>query len=109
MTSRLYLPLLCLFLASCATTQSNAPDPEPQVVAAAQEELPKGTGESIDGHLFVPDPVEPVAETPGEQPVEYDNVWAKLVDSFALPNCYDHETSRVWANCMRITMSTWRV
>ena len=35
-------------------------EPEPEVVtAAAQEELPKGEGESIDEHLYVPPPVEP--------------------------------------------------
>ena len=104
MTSRFLLTLSCLFLASCATTQNNTPDPEPEVIAAAQENLPKGAGESIDEHLFVPEPVEPVTETVSDQPVEadqpivYDNVWAKLVESFALPNCYDHEVSRRWAN-----------
>ncbi len=98
MTSRLFLPLLCLFLASCATTQNNNPEPEPEVIAAAQEDLPKGEGESIDEHLFVPEPVETITEVPGEQPIEYDNVWAKLVDSFELPNCNEHETSRNWAS-----------
>ncbi len=98
MTSRLFLPLLCLFLASCATTQNNKPEPEPEVLAPAPEELPRGAGESIDEHLFVPKPVEPVAETPGEQPVEYDNVWAKLVANFSLPNCSEHESSLNWAN-----------
>ena len=98
MTSRLFLPLLCLFLASCATTQNNIPEPEPEVVAAAQEDLPKGEGESIDEHLFVPEPVEPVTEIPEEQLPEYDNVWAKLVDSFELPNCADHESALNWAN-----------
>jgi membrane-bound lytic murein transglycosylase D len=100
-TSRFFLPLLCLFLASCATTQNNQPEPEPQVVAAAQEDLPKGAGESIDEHLFVPEPVEtiePDTETPGEQAIEYNNVWARLVDSFELPNCNEHEISRNWAN-----------
>ena len=98
MTSRFLLPLLCLFLASCATTQTNDPEPEPEVLAAAQEDLPKGEGESIDEHLFVPEPVEPVAEIPEEQLPEYDNVWAKLVDSFALPNCADHESALNWAD-----------
>jgi len=91
-------------MASCATTQTNTPEPEPVLVAAAQEDLPKGAGESIDEHLFVPEPVEPPADAAPEQPVQgdlpivYDNVWAKLVDSFELPNCYDHKSSRVWAN-----------
>ena len=98
MTSRLYLPLLCLFLASCASTQNINPEPEPEVIAAAQEDLPKGEGESIDEHLFIPEPVEPVTEIPEEQPPEYDNVWAKLVDSFDLPNCADHESALNWAD-----------
>jgi membrane-bound lytic murein transglycosylase D len=103
-TSRLLLISLSLFLASCAATQNNTPEPEPVLVAAAQEDLPKGAGESIDEHLFVPEPIEPPADAAPEQPVQgdmpivYDNVWAKLVDSFELPNCYDHEVSRRWAN-----------
>jgi membrane-bound lytic murein transglycosylase D len=95
---RFLLPLLCLFLASCATTGNNNPEPEPEVLAAAQEDLPKGAGESIDEHLFVPEPVEPVTEVPGEQVIEHTNVWARLVDNFALPGCADHEVSRNWAN-----------
>ena len=106
MTSRFLLALICLTLASCATTGSNNPDTEPEVVAAAQEDLPKGSGESIDEHLFVPKLIEAPVEAPVaspveptvEQPVVFDNVWARLVDSFALPNCYDHESSRRWAN-----------
>jgi membrane-bound lytic murein transglycosylase D len=99
-TSRILLVAACLALASCATTQ-NGQNPEPEVVAAAQEDLPRGQGESIDEHLFIPEPVEPVepviVET-GEQPKVYVNVWDRLVDDFALPNCYDHESSRAWAN-----------
>ena len=60
MIARLALALLALVLASCATTQTPPPEPEPEVVTAvAQEELPKGEGESIDEHLYVPPPVEP--------------------------------------------------
>lgn len=95
MTSRLCLSLLCLFLASCATTQNNSPDPEPTVPAAAQEELPGGSAESIDEHLYVP---EPVTEAPEELAVEHDNVWARLVDSFALPECSEHESALKWAD-----------
>ena len=97
MTSRLFLPLLCLFLASCATTQNNNPEPEPEVLAAAQEDLPRGAGESIDEHLFIPEPVEPATEIIGDAPIEYENVWARLVDDFALPACNTHETSLTWA------------
>jgi hypothetical protein len=97
-TSRLFLSLLCLFLASCATTQSNQPEPEPALIASVEEELPKGEGESIDEHLYIPEVVEPAEVQAGEQVPVYDNVWARLVDSFALPNCYDKEISRKWAN-----------
>ena len=97
MTSRLFLPLLCLFLASCATTETILPEPEPEPPATLLEVLPKGAGESIDEHLFVPDAVESLAETAGEAPIIYDNVWARLVASFALPECSEHESSRNWA------------
>jgi len=99
-TSRLFLPLLCLFVASCATTRNDSPEPEPQVLAAAQENLPRGSGESIDEHLFVPEwleALEPVVETPDDQAPIYDNVWARLVDNFELPGCNDHTSARKWA------------
>jgi membrane-bound lytic murein transglycosylase D len=97
-TSRLFLSLLCLSLASCATTQTSDPEADPVQLAVAQEDLPKGEGESIDEHLFVPEPVEPSTEIAGEQVVEYDNVWARVVDNFNLPNCDEHEVSIKWAN-----------
>ena len=68
------------------------------MLVAALEDLPRGAGESIDEHLFVPQPAEAVAEITGEKPIEYDNVWARLVDNFALPNCDDQKSSRNWAN-----------
>lgn len=95
MTSRLYLPLLCLFLASCATTQNDSPEPVPETLPSPQQTLPKGSGESIDEHLFIPEPDDVVTE---EAPIEYDNVWARLVDRFELPNCADQQVSRNWAN-----------
>ena len=107
MASRFVLALMCLLLASCATTGNKAPEPTPEPeVAAAQEDLPKGSGESIDEHLFVPQPVETSAEQTVEQTIEqtvelapqHDNVWARLVDEFALPNCNDHQSARNWAN-----------
>jgi hypothetical protein len=45
---------MCLYLASCASTQNTGQEAEPEIIAAAQEDLPKGSGESIDEHLFVP-------------------------------------------------------
>jgi len=96
--SRLFLTAMLLFLASCATTQNTTPEPEPEMLAAAQEDLPRGSGESIDEHLFIPQPVEPVDVITEEQPLEYSNVWARLVDNFELPDCDEHRESRDWAN-----------
>ncbi len=55
------------------------------------------TGDSIDEHLFVPEPVETVTDVTSEPIPEFDNVWARLVSNFSLPNCDDHEESLVWA------------
>ena len=100
MNRRLSTALLCLILASCATTQSTTPEPEPEMVAVAQEELPKGEGESIDEHLYIPEPVEPAdaVEPAAEAPRVYKNVWVRLIDGFALPNCSQHEISLTWAD-----------
>jgi membrane-bound lytic murein transglycosylase D len=96
-TSRLFVPLLCLFLAGCATTKNTSTEPEPEMPVTVQADLPKGEGESIDEHLFVPEPVEVVPDVVGEAVPEYDNVWAKLVSDFGLPNCDGHEESLMWA------------
>lgn len=96
MTLRLPLALLALILAGCAATQNTTLEAEPQMVAAAQEDLPKGEGESIDEHLYVPEPVEPEPVT--EAPRVYKNVWVRLIDSFTLPNCAEQEVSLRWAN-----------
>lgn len=92
MTSRLIAASLCLFLASCATTKTMTPDPEPIVVASAPENLPKGSAETIDEHLYVPEVSEIVDE------LQYENAWARLVNDFELDGCGDHETSVAWAN-----------
>ena len=96
-TSRFLVLLLCLFLASCATTKNTSPEPEAEVPVTAAADLPKGEGDSIDEHLFVPEPVEPVTDAIAESAPAYDNVWAKVVDDFKLPGCADHEESRVWS------------
>ena len=97
MTSRFFVLLLCLFLASCATTKNTSPEPEPEVPVVAAADLPKGEGDSIDEHLFIPEPVEPATDTVDEAGPAYENVWAKVVDDFKLPGCADHEESRVWS------------
>jgi len=92
MTSRLIAASLCLFLASCATTNTVTLDLEPIVVASAPENLPKGQGESIDEHLYVPD-AEDIADE-----LKYENAWARLVNDFELEGCGDHKDSIAWAN-----------
>ncbi len=84
-------------LSGCVTTQNNLVEPAPLLLETASQDLPKGSGESIDEHLFVPDVVEPVDEVIEEQPVVYHNVWARLVDNFVLPNCKEHQDSLNWA------------
>jgi membrane-bound lytic murein transglycosylase D len=97
-TSRLLIALLCLFLASCATTKTTSQAPEAETLTNAEADLPKGEGDSIDEHLFVPEDVTPATELAGEQVPQYDNVWARLVSDFRLPKCDEHEISLTWAN-----------
>ena len=96
MTSRLIAILLCMFLASCATTKNTTPEPAPEISATEPADLPKGAGDSIDEHLFVPEPVTTETDVADESTPEYDNVWAELVSNFSLPNCDGHEESLVW-------------
>ena len=97
MTSRFFILLLCLSLASCATTNNTNTEPEPEAPVIAAADLPKGEGDSIDEHLFVPEPIETTTDIIDEAAPVYDNVWAKVVDDFKLPGCGDHEESLVWA------------
>ena len=97
MTSRLFLFLLCLFLASCATTKNASPEIASAVDQTVEEYLPKGEGESIDEHLYVPDPAKGATRQSADQKPEYDNVWLRVVDNFSLPNCGEKEESLVWA------------
>ena len=98
MTSRLFVLLLSLFLASCATTKNIEPEAEPVVAVADQEDLPKGAGESIDEHLYVPEPVTDETEATGDAVPSYTNVWTRLVSNFNLPSCENHKEALVWAN-----------
>ncbi len=82
------------------------------VNAIAQQDLPRGSGESIDEHLFIPAtviprpkpaaasvqvPFAPTSEYYVAPPVHFDNVWTRLIDSFELPDCKEHKSSRMWA------------
>ena len=82
MTSRFFVLLLCLFLASCATTKNTTPEPEPEDRCTAEADLPKGEGDSIDEHLFVPEPVEPATDTVDEAAPHMTMSGRELVDDF---------------------------
>jgi membrane-bound lytic murein transglycosylase D len=94
------LSLLSLLLAACATTapgpEQPAPPPDETAVAV---DLPRGAGESIDEHLFIPED-EAQTDEP-EQPApavhQHDHVWERLVHTFALPECSEQQISRDWA------------
>ncbi len=98
MTSRLFIPLLCVFLASCATTKTTEPEPGPEIPVVVEADLPKGSGDSIDEHLFVPEPQEAEADTDSDPALVFDNVWEKVVSDFSLPGCAEREESLVWAS-----------
>jgi membrane-bound lytic murein transglycosylase D len=87
-------------MAGCATT-GKAPNPAPKPAAKPQSEaLPKGSGDSIDEHLFVPPwlAAEGAAAPDAEITQHYENTWKRLVDRFALPDCSDHKTAVSWAH-----------
>lgn len=92
MTSRLITASLCLFLASCAATKTVTPDLELIVVASEPQSLPKGSGESIDEHLYVPDTDDAAGSA------QYDNAWVRLVNDFRLSGCDDHKDSIAWTH-----------
>ncbi|HEY5775571.1 MAG TPA: LysM peptidoglycan-binding domain-containing protein [Xanthomonadales bacterium] len=98
MTSRLIALSLCLFLAGCATTKNASPEPDPELTTTVQADLPKGEGDSIDEHLYIPDSDEDETGISGDQKPAYENVWRKVVDNFSLPSCDSHEESLMWAN-----------
>jgi membrane-bound lytic murein transglycosylase D len=96
------LPFLFLLLANCATTGTElvATDAiqEPEQI---EMDLPVGSGENIDSHLFIPDQNTVIA--PAQDQAQPDlhvhpHVWERLVHNFALPECSEHEISRNWAN-----------
>lgn len=90
MPFRLLAVLVFFLLAGCATTGSGThsqvqitPLPTPLIIGESS------SATAVDEHLFAPSWVN------GAQ--KYPNVWAKLVDRFALPNCAQHEASLQWS------------
>ncbi len=99
MSPRFGISLLALLLANCAVTGTEIID-APQIEAEEPVivDLPEGSGESIDSHLFIPEPAEEVA-VENIEPIAHvhPDVWEHLVHGFALPECSEHEISRNWA------------
>ncbi|NNE04869.1 MAG: LysM peptidoglycan-binding domain-containing protein [Xanthomonadales bacterium] len=99
MSPRLSVAILSLFIAACASTGQEAPEAPEEIVVAVDQDLPRGSGESIDEHLFEPEPVIPeiIHESPLEAPHVHPNVWERLVHRFELPECSEQAISRNWA------------
>ncbi len=101
MSSRWSLILLLLLLANCATTGTELADTGPvQEPEQSAVVLPRGSGESIDTHLFVPE--QPAATLLDDVQTEpqlhvHPHIWERLVHNFALPECSSHKISRNWA------------
>jgi membrane-bound lytic murein transglycosylase D len=91
---RVLSALMILSLVGCATTGTGTNETalasaEPTVVP---EPVPSSVP-TVDEHLFVPKP----ATTEVIEVHVHDNVWERLVHSFDLPECSDHEASLKWA------------
>ena len=92
MSYRWILPLAGLVMAGCASTAPvNTPS---QTTAVQNAPLPeRSRTATVDEHLFKPSTAKPVKTTPPALP-EFDSVYARMVASFALPACDEHEESR---------------
>ena len=94
MSLRFVSALLIFLLAGCATTGKGTVE----VMQAAPEAVPvvpvPSSTATVDDHLFIP----PSSATPAAGEVHvHDDVWERLVHSFELPECSDHEISLKWA------------
>ncbi len=95
MSYRWILPLAGLVMAGCASTAPvNTPT---QTTAVQNAPLPeRSRTATVDEHLFKPSAAKPAKSTQPALP-EFDSVYARMVASFALPSCDEHEISREWA------------
>jgi membrane-bound lytic murein transglycosylase D len=82
-------------LASCATTkpepEATVDDFQPLKGAVVQN---NGT-ESVDKHLYIPTKAPKPPAGQGEK--VYTDVWERMRDSYALPECSRHESAEQWA------------
>jgi len=87
---RLMVAMAMLMLAGCATTgtQTSSTGEDASVPARITRTAPP-TAAAVDEHLFVP--------YRGEEMLEVANVWDRVVERFALPDCSDHEVNLQWA------------
>ena len=93
MSLRFISVVLIFLLAGCATTGKGTA----QITQATPETVPKPVPSStatVDEHLFIP--ASSATPAAGEVHV-HDDVWERLVHSFKLGECSDHEVSLKWA------------
>ncbi|MDX1461333.1 MAG: transglycosylase SLT domain-containing protein, partial [Xanthomonadales bacterium] len=94
MPLRFTLLLSLVVLAGCATT---AQQPLPDVAASEDEfaavEEAAPVAETVDDHLFIPDPE---TQDHAESHV-HPNVWERLVHRFELEDCREREVNLQWA------------
>ncbi|MEE8340136.1 MAG: LysM peptidoglycan-binding domain-containing protein [Xanthomonadales bacterium] len=93
MSLRFISALLIFLLAGCATTGKGTTEITQATPQAVPEPI-KSSTVTVDEHLFIPAP----SPTPAAAEAHvHDDVWERLVHSFALPQCSDHEASLKWA------------
>ncbi len=97
MTFRFILALSVLLVAGCATTN---PQPEPELPPAPKPVVPAETPPSsvatVDEHLYEPEPQDGSGDE-GQDVHVHPSVWERLVHTFALEDCRNHEINIQWA------------
>ncbi len=87
---RLLTASVLVVLAGCATTGKQAVIPETESTPPARIiRAAPAVATAVDEHLYVPQ------QTNGEQ--EYADVWQRLVDQFAMPDCSQQDINLQWA------------
>ncbi len=93
MSYRFILALLIFLLAGCATTGKGTVQITQATLETVPDPVPSSTA-TVDEHLFIP--ASSATPAVGEVHV-YNDVWERLVHSFELEECSDHEVSLKWA------------
>ncbi len=93
MSLRFILALLVFTLAGCATTGQGTAETTQIPSPPAPDPVPSSTA-TVDEHLFIPE----ILPAPAVSEVHvHPNVWGRLLHSFALEECSDHDVSLKWA------------